>query len=43
MYKFLFNLWIMGRIDETRIANAVTKGVLTQAEADEILATPQLN
>jgi hypothetical protein len=42
VYKFLFNLWIMGKINETRLTNAVSKGIITQTEADNILTTPQL-
>lgn len=42
MYQFLLNLWIMKKIDETRIQNAVTKGYITQEEANIILATPQM-
>lgn len=32
----------MKRITETQVQNAVTKGYITQAEADIILATPQV-
>lgn len=41
MYQFLLNLWIMGRITETNIQNAVNKGYITQEEANVILATPK--
>lgn len=41
MYQFLLNLWIMNRINETNIQNAVNKGFITQEEANTILATPK--
>jgi hypothetical protein len=43
MYQLLLNLWIMKKIDETRIQNAVAKGYITQEEANIILATPQIS
>lgn len=42
MYQLLLNLWIMKKIDETRIQNAVAKGYITHEEANIILATPQI-
>lgn len=41
MYQFLLNLWVMNRITETNIQNAVAKGFITQEQADTILATPK--
>lgn len=41
-YDFLTNMWIMRRITETQIQTAVTKGYITQEEANIILATPQI-
>lgn len=41
MYQFLLNMWITRRVTETQIQEAVTRGYITQAEADMILATPQ--
>lgn len=41
MYKLLRNLWIMGKIDESRINNAVDKGLITQNEADKIMSLGQ--
>jgi hypothetical protein len=35
-------MWIMKKIDATKVAEYVTKGYITQPEADMILATPQL-
>lgn len=40
-YDFLMNQWRMGKLTEAQIASAVTKGYITQAEADTILATPK--
>lgn len=41
MYNFILNMWIMGRYSETQIQAAVSKGYITQQEANMILATPQ--
>lgn len=42
MYQLLLNLWVMKRIGETRINNAVARGYITTEEADMILATQQI-
>jgi uncharacterized membrane protein YwzB len=42
MYNFILNMWIMGKIDAIKVQEYVNKGYITQAEADMILATPQL-
>ena len=42
MYDFIKNQWIMRKYTTTNIANCVTKGYITQAQADVILATPQV-
>lgn len=42
MYNFLLNMWIMRRIDETYLQARVTKGQITQAEYEMIVATPQI-
>jgi hypothetical protein len=42
MYGFIANMWIMGKIDETKVQSYVTKGYISQEEADMILATPQV-
>lgn len=42
MYQFILNCWIMRKIDEAKVQSYVTKGYITQAEADMILATPQI-
>lgn len=41
MYGFILNMWIMHKITEVKVAEYVTKGYITQPEADIILATPQ--
>ena len=41
MYEFIKNQWIMGNYDSARIAKCVTKGYITQAQADEIMAMPK--
>ena len=38
MYEFIRNQWILGNYDAARIAKCVTKGFITQAQADEIMA-----
>jgi hypothetical protein len=42
MYEFIYNMWIMKRIDSNKVDQYVTKGYITQEQADAILATPQL-
>lgn len=42
MYQLLLNLWVMGRITEIRINNAIAKGYITTDEKQMILATPQI-
>lgn len=42
MYEFLLYMWILGKADEAKIQNAVTKGYITQEQADAILSTPVL-
>lgn len=42
IYQFILNCWIMRKIDETKVQSYVTKGYITQAEADIILAAPQV-
>lgn len=41
MYNFIKNQWVMGKYTATQVQNCVTKGYITQEQADEILATPQ--
>jgi hypothetical protein len=40
--QFLLNMWVMHRVTSTQIQNSVTRGYITQEEADMILATPQI-
>lgn len=42
MYNFILNMWITGRITESTVQTYVTKGFITQDEANMILATPKL-
>lgn len=42
MYAFLFNMWIMKKVDEQYLQVQVTKGRITQQEYDMITATPQI-
>lgn len=41
-YNFVKNQWIMRKYTTTTVANCVTKGYITQEEADIILAMPQV-
>lgn len=41
MFEFLKNMWIMGKLTETQVQNAVVKGYIMQEQADQILATPK--
>ena len=42
MYSFILNMWIMRKIGEANVLGYVTKGRITQLEADMILSTPQV-
>jgi hypothetical protein len=39
--NFLMSMWLQCRLTEAQVATSVTNGKITQAEADEILATPR--
>ena len=41
MYNFTLNMWVMKKITEEKINRYVTKGYITEEEAQMILATPQ--
>lgn len=41
-YAFFLNLWVMKKINETTLTNAVTKGYITEEEKTAIMATPQI-
>lgn len=43
MYGFILNMWVMKRIDQEKVQSYVSKGYITQVEADMILATPQVS
>jgi hypothetical protein len=40
-YKYLLGQWQLCKVDEVYIQNQVTLAHLTQAEADQIIATPR--
>lgn len=42
MYGFVLNMWVMRRITAEQVQMYVTKGYITQEEANMILATPQV-
>ena len=42
MYEFILNMWKMRRFTDIQVQKCVTKGFITQIQADEILATPQV-
>jgi len=42
MYGFILNQWILKKITEAQITILVTKGKITQIQADVILATSQI-
>ncbi len=42
MYDFIKNQWVLGRYTTTNIANCVTKGYITQDQANLILNTPKI-
>lgn len=43
MYNFILNQWILRKYDENNIANCVTKGYITQEQANTILAMPKVS
>lgn len=42
MFNFIYGMWVMGKINEAKVQSYVPKGYITQAEADMIIATPQV-
>ncbi len=38
MYEMIRNMYLGGRMTDTQLANAVLKGYITQAQADQIKA-----
>jgi len=42
MYTFILNMWVMKKIDAVKVQSYVPK-YIPQAEADAILATPQVS
>ena len=41
MYNFILNMWVMRRIDQTKVLSYVPT-FISQEEANMILATPQI-
>lgn len=41
MYNFILNMWIMRRINDEQVQTYVTKGYITQEQANRILNTLQ--
>jgi len=41
MFEFLLDMWVSGRVTAGQIQSYVGIEVITQEEADSILATPQ--
>lgn len=41
MYNFILSMWVRGKVTEANIAHYVSKGYITQDEANFILATPK--
>ena len=42
MYQYILGQWVMKVYTEINVSNCVTKKYITQAQADTILATPQM-
>jgi len=42
MYDFIKNQWILSRYTETNITKCVTRGYITQEQADKIMKLPQV-
>jgi hypothetical protein len=42
MYDFIKNMWIMGRYNSTNVDNCVTKGYITQDQANMIMTSLQM-
>lgn len=43
MYAFILNQWIMKVFSQERVQACVTKGYITQEQANTILATAQIS
>lgn len=42
VYPFLLNMWIMNRIEEDYLQGQITRGHISQAEKEMIMATPRM-
>lgn len=43
MYNFLFNMWVMKKIDESYLSAMVDKRFITAKEKGLIITTPQVD
>ncbi|MGF2617725.1 hypothetical protein ACQUWN_19280 [Rossellomorea aquimaris] len=41
MYQFILNMWVFGKVTEEQVNNYAIKKLITEAEAAQILVTPQ--
>lgn len=42
MYEFILNMWVMRKYTVDQVNLCVTKGYITQAQANEVLTTVQI-
>lgn len=43
MYAFILSMWVAGKITEAKVNSYIPKGFISEAEANLIIATPQLS
>lgn len=41
MYQFILNMYVFGNIDEDDVRRYAGKGFITEAQAEQIIATPK--
>ncbi|WP_187442143.1 hypothetical protein [Sutcliffiella horikoshii] len=41
LYPFILSMWQRKKIDEVKVESYYAKGLITEEEKDQILATPQ--
>lgn len=42
MYQFILNMWVFGNIEtEEKVLSYAAKGFITEAQAQQIIATPK--
>lgn len=42
MYNFILSMYVAGKINDEKVYSYVTKGFISQQEADLIIATPKI-